>query len=208
MTYLSSFIDDASPLVLDTSVLINLHASIHGVRILAALPNAVLVPKIVATELEHETSKTNGEHQFIQELTTSKKIQIVNLSDQELEIYAKLLSVIPSLGDGEAATIAIAAYRNLLPVIDEKKGRLQAQAYCANKIPSWSLDLFCHPRVVAALGMTDALEALYLALSEGRMRIHEDHCDHVVSLIGFQRALQCNSLPGYKTRRQKWGAAE
>lgn len=59
MTYLSSLIEDASPLVLDTSVLINLHASTYGARILAALPNHALVPSIVATELAHETSKAN-----------------------------------------------------------------------------------------------------------------------------------------------------
>lgn len=208
MIYLSSLTDDAGPLVLDTSVLINLHASMHGIRTLTALPNDVLVPKIVAIELEHETSKINGEHQFIQELIALKKIQIITLNDHELEIYTELLSATPSLGDGEAATITIAACRNLLPVIDERKGRSKAQTYCADKIPGWSLDLFCHPKVVTTLGATDTIEALYLALREGRMRIHEDHCDYVVSLIGFQRALNCNSLPGYQTRRRQWGTVE
>tara|TARA_R110002110_G_scaffold213191_2_gene426373 strand:+ start:3864 stop:4526 length:663 start_codon:yes stop_codon:yes gene_type:complete len=204
MTYSSSLADDSIPLIIDTSVLINLHASTHGRRILAAVPNDVLVPEIVAAELEHETSKVNGEHQFIQELATSGKVRLVALSEPEYEVYATLVSGTSSLGDGEAATIAVAACRHHLPVIDERKGRLRAQALCAGRLTGWSLDLFRHPRVVAALGAADAIDALYLALRDGRMRIHEDHCDHVVDLIGVQHALECNCLPSYKTRRGHW----
>jgi predicted nucleic acid-binding protein len=70
MTYSSSLADDSSSLILDTSVLINLHASTHGRRILTSLPHNVLVPEIVAAELDHETSKINGGHQFVRELAS------------------------------------------------------------------------------------------------------------------------------------------
>lgn len=206
MTYSSSLANEPSPLILDTSVLINLHASRHGGRILTALPHDILVPEIVAGELEHETSKINGEHQFIQELGASGKVRLIGLSEREYEVYATLVSGSPSLDDGEAATIALAACRKHLPVIDERKGRLRAQALCRGRLPGWSLDVFRHPRVVAVLGATDSIDALYFALRDGRMRIHEDHCDHVVSLIGVPRALECNSLPGYKVRRKEWQA--
>lgn len=204
MTYSSFLADDSSPLIIDTSVLINLHASTLGRRILTALPNNVLVSEIVAVELEHETSRNNGEYQFIQDLAASGKVQLITLNEREHEVYATLVSESSSLGDGEAATIAVAACRNHLPVIDERKGRLRAQAHCAGRLPGWSLDVFRHPKVVAILGATDSIDALYLALRDGRMRIHEDHCDHVVNLIGVQRALECKSLPGYKVRRQEW----
>lgn len=204
MTYSSYTTDDLTPLILDTSVLINLYASTYGACILTALPNDVQVPELVATELEHETSKTNGEHQFIQELVASSKVQLVALNDREWRVYAALVSSSPSLGDGEAAAIAIAACRHHLPVIDERKGRLQAQIHCAGRLPHWSLDIFRHPQVVTALGAVDSINALYLALRDGRMRIHEDHCDHVVNFIGLQRALECSSLPGYKIRRLEW----
>ena len=46
-----SLIDNQRPLVLDTSVLINLYACAYGERILAAIPNQVLVPEAVAGEL-------------------------------------------------------------------------------------------------------------------------------------------------------------
>lgn len=43
MSCSSSLIDVADPLVLDTSVLINLHACKYGERILAAIPNDTLI---------------------------------------------------------------------------------------------------------------------------------------------------------------------
>lgn len=204
MTYSSYLADDLTPLVLDTSVLINLHASTYGGRILSSLPNDILVPEIVASELEHETGRSNGEHQFIQDLATNRKVKLIVLDEREYEVFESLVSGSPSLGDGEAATIATAVCRNYLPVIDERKGRQRAQAHIFGKQPGWSIDLFRHPKVVAELGEALCADALYFALRDGRMRIHEGHCDHVVNLIGVQHALDCNSLPNYKVRRQQW----
>lgn len=204
MTYSISRADDMIPLVLDTSVLINLHASTHGGRILSSLPNDILVPKIVLSELEHETSKNNGEHQFTHDLVATRKVRIVTLDEREYEVFASLVSGSPSLDDGEAATIATAACRSYIPIIDERKGRQRAQDHIPGKQPGWSLDLFLHSKVVAELGIALSSEALYFALRYGRMRIQEADCDHVVSLIGVQRALECNCLPGYKLRRQQW----
>jgi len=204
MTYSNSRADDMMPLVLDTSVLINLHASTQGGRILNSLPNDILVSEIVASELEHETSKNNGEHQFIHDLVATRKVRIVALDEREYEVFAGLVSGSSSLDDGEAATIAAATFRNCLPIIDERKGRQRAQEYVPGKQPGWSLDLFRHPNVVEELGVELSIEALYFALRYGRMRIQEAQCEHVVSLIGIQRAVECNCLPGYKLRRQQW----
>ncbi len=204
MTYSSSLAGDLTPLVLDTSVLINLHASRSGDRILEALPNDVLVPEIVAAELERETAKTKGKQQFFRNLVARCNVGLIALNDCEYQVFGSLVSGSPSLGDGEAATIAIAVVRRHRPIIDERQGRLRVNADFSVESPGWSLDIFRHPRVVAALGAIDAANALYLALRDGRMRIHENHCDHVVSIIGLQRALECNSLPRYKVRRDHW----
>lgn len=204
MTYSISLADNMTQLILDTSVLINLHASTHGGRILSSLPNDILVPEIVASELEHETSKNNGEHQFIHDLVATGKVRIIALDEREYEVFESLVSGSLSLDDGEAATIATATFRSCLPIIDERKGRQRAQEHLLGKQPGWSLDLFRHPKVVAELGVAQSIEALYFALRYGRMRIQEAHCDHVVSLIGVQRAIECNSLPSYKLRRQQW----
>lgn len=204
MTYSSLLTDNKIPLVLDTSVLINLHASRYGDLILDALPNDIIVSRIVVDELEYETNKAKGEQKFIQDMVAIDKISVTYLSESEYRLFSNFVSGSPSLGDGEAATISVGVSRGHLPIIDERKGRLRAQERLHGNRPGWSLDLFRHPRVVAALGAREAADALYLALRDGRMRVHEDHCDQVVGIIGVQRAIECNSLPGYKGRRDRW----
>ncbi len=206
MTFSSSLADDRRPLVLDTSVLINLHACTYGERILRAVPNDILVPRVVASELEHETSRRNGEQSFLHGLVENGEVGLADLTEEEYAQFSMLTSGSPSLDDGEAGTIAIAATRRLHCLIDEKKGRASATLSMEQKEPAWSLDLLRHPQIVTALGQEQAIDALFLALRDGRMRIHEDHCDHVVNLIGPSRALECRSLPGYKVRRLEWQA--
>lgn len=204
MTYSSSLVNNPRPMVLDTSVLINIHASTFGRSILTSLPNDILVPNIVVSELGYQTRKSSGEKEFVERLAEEGEVVIVCMDDKEYETYSSLVCGSSSLGDGEAATISIAASRSYIPVIDERKGRQSASLLCSQAPPAWSLDLLLHPQVVDALGSADLVDALHLALYEGRMRVHEDHCDHVVELIGLHRAMECTSLPGYKTRRQKW----
>ena len=107
MSCSSSPIDIADPLILDTSVLINLHACKYGERILASIPNDVVVSAIVAGELEHETSRQNGEHRFLHDLVTGGIVTLATMSDAEYEIFHELASTSRSLDDGEAATIAM-----------------------------------------------------------------------------------------------------
>lgn len=200
MSCSSSLIDFANPLVLDTSVLINLHACKYGERILAAIPNDIVVPEIVAGELEHETSRRNGENTFLHRLVAGGIVTLTELTDVESEIFHELTSASPSLDDGEAATIAVAASRYLLPVIDERKGRTRASILMKARAPGWSLDLFRHPTAIADLGDQPAVEALYHALRDGRMRIPSESADSVIALIGLERSRSCTCLPGYRER--------
>lgn len=200
MSCSSSPIDIADPLILDTSVLINLHACKYGERILASLPNDVVVSEIVAGELEHVTSRQNGEHRFLHDLVMGGIVTLATMTDAEYEIFHELASTSPSLDDGEAATIAIAAARHFLPVIDERRGRSRATALMKARTPGWSLDLFRHPTAIAVLGDQPALEALYLALRDGRMRIPAESADNVIALIGMERSRDCTCLPGYRDR--------
>lgn len=204
MICLSSLADDRAPLVLDTSVLINLHACTVGEQILAAIPNDIAVPDIVVRELGHETSRINGERQFLADLLARQQVRQLALDDEGWAVFEKLTTSRPSLGDGEAATIAIAATSAHQPVIDDAKGRKRTEALLRNKSAAWSLDLLAHPCVQEGLGYAGCIQAVYLALKEGRMRIDEERCDAVVKLIGVERALQCPSLPGFKARRKGW----
>lgn len=204
MTYSTFQGDDSTPLVLDTSVLVNLHASKIGAKILSALPNKIIVPEIVAAELEHETSKRNGEHRFVKELVEAQNVLLAALDRNEEAIFHSLVSGNPSLDDGESATIAITMARNYIAVIDERKGRLQAQALSSGNQPIWSLDLFRNPEVTRKLGEMQMVDALFHALCDGRMRVDQSHCDYVVRRIGIHRAILCKSLPSYKVRLQGW----
>ncbi|EHR01140.1 hypothetical protein [Bradyrhizobium sp. WSM471] len=200
MSFSSSLVDIADPLVLDTSVLINLHACKYGESILSAVPNDILVPEVVAGELEHETSRSNGEYSFLHALVVDGIVTVANFTDAEYVIFYELTSTSPSLDDGEAATIAIAATRHLLPVIDERKGRARAGIIMKARAPGWSLDLFRHPSAIATLGDQTAAEALYLALRDGRMRIPSESADGVIALLGMERSRNCTCLPGYRDR--------
>lgn len=198
MSCSSSLTDIAEPLVLDTSVLINLHACRYGEQILTAIPNDILVPGIVAGELEHETSRRNGEHSFLHALVAKGIVTRTDLIDAEYEIFYELTSTAPSLDDGEAATIAVAVARDFLPIIDEKRGR--ARAHVKGRASGWSLDIFRHPTATTVLGDQSAIDALYFALRDGRMRIPPESVDSVVALIGIERSRDCTCLPGYRDR--------
>lgn len=198
MTFSSSLADDGRPLVLDTSVLINLHACTYGEQVLTVLANDIVVPDIVAGELKHETSRKNGDHDFLHGLIERGKATIAGMTDAEYELFGTLSGGSPSLDDGEAGTIAIAACRGLRAVIDERKGRARAAALMDGDEPGWSLDVLQHPSVVRSLGEHLAADAVYLALRDGRMRIPAECGDEVVELIGPERALECPCLPNFK----------
>lgn len=204
MICLSSLSDTPTPLVPDTSVLINLHACTFGEQVLRAIPNDIILPETVVAELNHETSHANGENGFIQRLIAENVVKVVDFNDEGYLIYNSLVRGQGSLDDGEAATIAVAVSRGFMPVVDERKGRARAQDLMNGQAPAWSLDLLVHPAVQSALVGEGYIEAVYLALREGRMRIDEERCDAVVQLIGIERAKDCTSLPGFKARRESW----
>lgn len=133
-------------------------------------------------------------------LVTSGIVALAAMTDAEYEIFHELTSTSPSLDDGEAATIAIAEARHFLPVIDGRRGRRRASALMKTRTPGWSLDLFHHPTAIAVLGDQLVIEALYLALRDGRIRIPSESVDNVIALIGMERSHDCTCLPGYRDR--------
>ena len=200
MTFSGFLADNTRPLVLDTSVLINLHACGYGEQVLAAISNDMVVPEIVAGELANETSRRNGEEGFIHALAERGKVVLSGLTAAEYDVFAELTSGPSSLDDGEAAAIAIAVVRQFLPIIDERKGRARAASLMCGQESGWTLDLLRHPLVVATLGNDVAIDALFLALHNGRMRIPASRADDVIAAIGADRAMKCTCLPGYRER--------
>lgn len=204
MTCLSSLSEDLTALVLDTSVIVNLHASTLGESILTSIPNDIYVPKVVIQELDHKTSKVNGEYLFMQSLLEHGVVKQADMHEGAWTLFESLTTSDSSLGDGEASTTAIAATSRCLPVIDDLKGRSQASKYIMNKSVAWTLDLLLHPGVKAVLNGELQADAVYLALRDGRMRIDKGRFEAVVDLIGVERAIDCASLPNYKAWREVW----
>ena len=110
-------------------------------------------------------------------------LTIADMTDEEFDLFADLTSGSPSLDDGEAAAIAIAANRKLLPIIDEKKGRTRASNLMAGQQPGWSLDLLRHPIVLHILEDAHANDALYLALRDGRMCVPAEFSEYAVVFV-------------------------
>lgn len=196
----SSTTDKPAPLVLDTSALINLHASSLGREILSALRNDVWIPAIILEELERTRERSADEIAFLHDLVKLGLAQLAYMSEAERNMFGELTAISPSLDDGEAGTIAIAARRFFIPVVDEQKGRARAASLTPPVIPAWSLDLFRDAQVVGSLGQARVTEALFQALLIGRMRIPELFADEIIAQIGQNRASECTSLPNYRRR--------
>ncbi len=140
-----------------------------------------------AWRFETFSDKGNGEHGFLYSLVANGTVTLAGLTEAEYEIFYELTSIAPSLDDGEAATIAVASARDFLPVIDERRGR--ARALAKARAAGWSLDIFRHPSALSTLGDQSAIDALYLALRDGRMRIPPESADtHAVEWRAFLSA--------------------
>lgn len=205
----SSFLaKTTATIVLDTSVIINLHACGRGERILATIPNRVVLPQAVMGELEREAGRSDAELAFAKGILDQQIAELAWLDERSFGMFEELISGPQSLGDGEAATISVAFADNAIPVIDERKGRRRAATLLRKSALPWSLDLFLHPALKRVFTEAERVETIFDALRNGRMRIDDARCDAVASLIGIPRALQCSSLPNYKARRKIWLAQQ
>jgi len=196
MKFSSLLTDYRLSMVIDTSVVINLHACTYGVQIVSAIPNQLVIPTIAVDELPVGTAERN----FLESLFDAGLVAAVELADDEYQVFQELTSISPTVDDGEAATIAVSSGRNILPIIDDRKGRARAITLIPSLEPGWSLDIFNHAEVVSDLGNSIHADAVYLALYKGRMRIPSERTDDVIALVGVERAKDCTCLPGYKER--------
>lgn len=190
-------IEPATELVADASAIINLIASGLPVEILRSLPCPAIVTSQVLEEIGSGRISGHGNFEVLSRLASDGELTVVDLSDQEADLFALLTigSGPDTLDDGEAATIAYAVTHGALAVIDERK----ATRLCTERFPELRLqstvDLFAHPSVTTRLGQSTLADAVFQALRIGRMRVHPRHHEWVVDLIGPDRAVQCHSLP-------------
>ena len=165
---------DSVGLVLDTSVWINLLATEAANAIVAALPCACHAPQPVVAELVRDPITgvpfASNIHPLLQ---MAPHVSVVALDAAELELFLDLVGApaVDALGDGEAATIAVAATRGLDLVIDDRKARRIVRERFGNAQVYWTVDLLRAAPVVAALGSSQAEICFEKARRYGRMHL-------------------------------------
>lgn len=193
MSYSSCLADRDADLLLDASVFINLSASGAASAILQALPNRVLIVDIAAGEVQVDAKTGRSDGDTLQELLASAQIlESVTLDTNGLALFE---SLVLALDDGESATIAAAATRRAVAVLDERRARKICGEQLPDVVQVSTLDLFAHPAVERTLGREGLAEAVHAALQNARMHVRADQRKWVIDLIGRDRALQCTSIP-------------
>jgi predicted nucleic acid-binding protein len=194
---LLTFPPDNKPGIADASVWINIAASQHAAPILKALPYRLLITDVAMSELErgrHTGRTTIG---VVEALVGAGLVTQVSCPEAADEIYLDLIggSAIETLDDGEACTLAYAYHTDAVALIDERK----ATAVASRRFPSLPIlataDIMLSDHVIGALGASLAVEALFNALLQARMRVPLRCLEDVYQALGDERAGQCTCLP-------------
>lgn len=197
MGSLSCLTDPSIPVVLDTSVVINLTASGFAIDIANALPNRLVVVDAVAAELDLGRRRERPHANLLEQLVAAGEVEVVSLSEAATVVFESLVigPAANTLDDGEAATLAYAVDAGALAVIDERK----AVRCCSDKSlkvqVGSSCDLFSHLAVLNRIGPNHLSRAVLNALQHARMQVHPHFLEWAVDLIGTDQAIHCPSLP-------------
>lgn len=159
------------PLVLDTSVWINILATNSSATILTAIATEVLVPAQVLAEIVRDPITGLLYASDNHPLLAMEGVSVVRLTDTEAELFLQLVSPESGsrLGDGEAAAVALASQRRIILGLDERKARRVASANFPDLILTSSAELLEGQLVRDALGDVHAQECVRRAFEIGRM---------------------------------------
>ncbi|MDP3378383.1 MAG: hypothetical protein Q8S53_08460 [Brevundimonas sp.] len=121
----------------------------------------------------------------------------VSLPTEAEEVFLSLVggSAASTIDDGEAATFAYAVATGSRPVTDDKKAIQIARSRFPDLNVCTTSDLLLHANCRAALGEDGLANCIENALKRALMRVPDEHLDRVVTLLGYERASQCRSLP-------------
>lgn len=149
MTFSSCLINQRAALVMDASVIINLLATGHAKTILQALAVPLYVTDNVVREIEQGAVNGRPEPALLDELISNQILNIKALAGPTLEDFFEMVSghTSSSLGDGEAATLALADSNGFAAAIDEKKAtRIAAERFETLKLVT-TVDILAAPPV-------------------------------------------------------------
>ena len=197
MSHQSSWLDDATSLVGDASVWINLVATGRADQILRSSPVELVITTTALGELESGRAKGRQTAAEVARLIDVGLVRLVSLPSSDEAVFLDLVAGPTSLtlDDGEAATIAYALGSGTVALIDERKATdLCAHRYPALIVMSTTDLLLAHP--IASSFKADGLsQCLFRALTVARMRVPDRHLAGVCDLLGPDRCRECRSLP-------------
>jgi predicted nucleic acid-binding protein len=197
MSRQSSWLDEATSLVADASVWINLVATGRAEEILRSSPGELVITKTALGELENGRAKGRQTAAEVARLIELGLVREVTLSSADEAVFLGLVAGPTSLtlDDGEAATIAYALGTGAVALIDERK----ATALCVKHYPTLivmsTTDLLLADPIASSFQANGLGECLFLALTVARMRVPDRHLAGVCDLLGPGRCRECRSLP-------------
>lgn len=202
MTFSSCLTDQGSALVLDASVIINLLATGNAGVILRALAVPLVVTDNVVREIGQGAVNGRPEPTLLAELIHDQILKVEKLEGTVLESFFDMVSgrTSTSLGDGEAATLALAYSHGFSAAIDEKKAtRIAAERFEALRLIT-TVDILAYGPVRASLGIELLANSTLQALRRARMQVWEHQFDWVAQLIGAENVDTCPSLRRHARR--------
>ena len=168
--------DLSKGLVLDTSICINLLATRRIWDVLACIGGQCAIPEQVLREVQRDPVSRAPFSIESHPLIGRLELEVVKLSGSAVANFFILVGgdSISNLGDGEAASIAVAVARGCAVALDERKARRIARERFPSLSVTCSIELLELPAVEMRLGKRVVSEAISDALSIGRMNIPRD----------------------------------
>jgi hypothetical protein len=123
-------------------------------------------------------------------------IEVISMESEAYDLFIGLTGGDPpdDLDDGEAATLAQAAFGNYVAVIDERKATRIAGLHFPGVALLNSLDLLTSRDLLLQNGRDAIADVVYLALRYARMRVAPSERQWIFDLLGDDRARECPSL--------------
>lgn len=160
--------DGLRPLVLDASVAINLLATGQPWSILTALGFRAQIPEQVLGEVVRcpitKRAYSDEKHPF----RISPNVEIVQLVSVEVDDF---VNIAQHVGDGEAASIAVALARRLPLALDDRRARTIAKARDGSVDLVWTTELLRHPKLRTTFSAHEADAFFADAIRHARMYV-------------------------------------
>lgn len=130
--------------------------------------------------------------------------RLVQLTEDELETFIELVGAMApdDLDDGEAATIAIAAHRQLYLVIDESKGRRVAKERFPTLQILDTVDLLKLVGGSHKLPPKEFIRGIENALTVGKMRVAPEQVEWISNIVSREVVQQAPSIRRSLYRRR------